>query len=380
MLSHKQIAIIFILAAIPFAFYTILRPDLVGYDSYAFYSQACGKFTLQGTPLLADFVLKNIPCNIYAIKGMLFLLFYATLLGIGSLGTLFHKKKGYLAALFSFLAPTLFFHAIRLENDQLAYPILIWATYFYYKSRLTKQKKYDLYALGLVILAAGFWQGAIYFLIAFAITSIIFTIPAITTITIYWKQLINQTIPNAKVNEAQSIIGLSHIFGLAFGFAMLPTILYPQTMIFLILLLLRQKFAWMITPLLSIGILMFYVNPKLDKTKWTSFAKSVLISAAICCMVAWGLSVSEQAPHSHTWNAIDYALEQTDDNVLQNDWDLGYFIMYKNGIPLQYGGGKQFEFKKGIGITKFDQNNCVTLKEFDDLNVVECVSPTHSAN
>jgi len=360
------------LAAIPFAFYTILRPDLVGYDSYAFYSQACGKFEVLGTPLIADLVLKNIPCNIYAIKGTLFLLFFATLLGIGSLGTLFHKEKGHLAAVFSFLAPTLFFHAIRLENDQLAYPILIWATYFYYKAKITKEKKYELYALALVIFAAGFWQGAIYFLLAFAITSIIFTIPAITAITIYWQQLIGNTMPKATVNESQPLIGLGSIFGLAFGFALLPTILYPQTMIFLILLLLQQKFAWMITPLLSIGILMFYTNPKLDKTKWTNFAKGVLISTAICCVVAWSLAASEQAPHSHTWNAIDYAIQQTDDNILQNDWDLGYFIIYKNGNTTAYGGGTKIPFTKGIAITKYNQNNCTTLKEFDDLNVVEC--------
>jgi len=371
-LSHKQILIIFILATIPFAFYTIFRTDLVGYDSYAFLSQSCKQFEVQGTPLIADFILKNIPCNIIAIKGILFTLFFATLLGIASLGSLFHKEKGYLAALFSFLAPTLFFHAIRLENDQFAYPILIWATYFYYKARITKTKKYDLYALGLVIFAAGFWQGAIYFLLAFALTSIIFAIPAITAIIILWKEIIGKTLPIATVNESLPLIGLSHIFGLAFGFAMLPTMLYPQTMIFLILLLLQQKFAWMITPLLSIGILMFYTNPKLDKTKWTAFAKSVLVSAAICCMVAWSLSASEQAPHSHTWNAIDYALEQSENNEIQNDWDLGYFIIHKGATPSQYGGGQQFEFSKGIAITKFDQNNCVTLREFEDLNVVEC--------
>ena len=372
MLSHKQILIIFLLATIPFAFYTIFRTDLVGYDSYAFLSQSCGQFEVNGTPLIADLLLKNMPCNIYAIKGTLFALFFASLLGIASLGTLFHKEKGYLAALFSFLAPTLFFHAIRLENDQFAYPILIWATYFYYKARLTKIKRYDLYALTLVVFAAEFWQGAIYFLLAFALTSIIFAIPAITAIAIYWKDIIGKTLPIATVNEAQPLIGLSHIFGLAFGFAMLPTMLYPQTMIFLVLLLLQQKFAWMIIPLLSVGILMFYTNPKLDKTKWIAFTKSVLISAAICCMVAWSLAASEQTPHSHTWNAINYALEQSENNEIQNDWDLGYFIIYKDGVPSQYGGGQQFDFTKGIAITKFDQNNCVTLKEFDDLNVVEC--------
>lgn len=162
------------------------------------------------------------------------------------------------------------------------------------------------------------------------------------------------------------------IFGLAFGFALLPTIMWPQTTIFLILLLFQQKFAWMITPLLSVGIVMFYTNKKLDGIKWSAFVKSVLVSAVICCVVAWSVAALEQPPHSHTWNAIDYALEQTDDNVLQNDWDLGYFIIHKGGTPIQYGGGKQFDFGKGIGITKFDQNNCVTLKSFKDLNVVEC--------
>ncbi len=375
MLSHKQIAIIFILATIPFAFYTFLRPDLSGYDSYAFLTQSCGQFTLQGTPIIADFVLKNIPCNIYAIKGILFLLFYASLLGIASLGSLFHKEKGWYAAIFSFLAPTLFFFAIRFENDQLAYPLLIWATYFFYKSRITKEKKYDLYALALIVFAAGFWYGAIYFLLAFATTSIVLLIPGITALGIYGQKIIGNTIPINTVNESLPFVGLTHIFGLALGFTLLPIMLIPQTAIFLILLIAQQKFAWMIVPMLSVGTMLFYVNPKLDKNKWANFAKGVLLTAAIACMVAWGLSASEQAPHSHTWEAIDYAIEQienTNSRTVQNDWDLGYFIIYKGGVPSQYGGGQQFEFEKGIAITKHDQNNCVTLKQFEDLNVVEC--------
>ena len=117
---------------------------------------------------------------------------------------------------------------------------------------------------------------------------------------------------------------------------------------------------------------MFYTNPKLDKVKWASFAKSVLVTASICCVVAWSLAALEQAPHSYTWETIDYAIQQTPDGNLQNDWDLGYFIIHKGATPSQYGGGKQFDFNKGIGITKFDHNNCTTLKEFKDLNVVKC--------
>ena len=372
MLSHKQILVIFLLAAIPFAIYTILRPDLAGYDSYAFYSQACGNFTLKGTPIIADLLLKNIPCNIYAIKGILFTLFFATLLGIASLGSLFHAKKGWMAAIFSFLAPVLFFHAIRLENDQLAYPILIWATYFFYKSRITKNKKYDLYALALLILAAGFWQGAIYFIIAFALSSIILAAATIPTILIFGQQIIGKTLPIAGVYESQPFNGLAHIFALAFGFSLLPKIMWPQAAMFFVLLLIQAKFAWMITPLLAVGILMFYVNPKLEKNKIANFAKGCMLTAAIACMVVWGLSASEQAPHSHTWNAVEYAIAQTPDGNIQNDWDLGYFIIHKGGTPSAYGGGTKVPFTKGIAITKFDQENCVTLKQFEDLNVVEC--------
>ena len=373
MLSHKQILAILIMAAIPFAIYTIFRTDLVGYDSYAYLNQSCGKFAVEGTPLIADLALKAIPCNTNAIKGVLFLLFFTSLLGIGQLGIIFHKEKGWLAALFSFLSPVLFFQAMSFENDQFAFPILIWATYFFYKARATKQRKYDLCTLALLLFAAGFWNGAIYFLLAFALSSLVLAVTAIPAIEIFWKQIIGNALPKIGVNEAQPLIGLGHIFGLAFGFALLPAIMWPQTAIFLILLLLQSKFTWMIAPLLSTGVAMFYVNPKLDKVKWASFAKGCMLSAAICCMVAWGAASLENPPHSHTWQAIEYAIAQSPDGSIQNDWDLGYFIINRGGTPSQYGGGKQRAFTKGIGITKFKQANCTTLKEFKDLNVVTCL-------
>ena len=378
-LSKKQVATIFLMALIPFTIYTFIRPELRGFDSYAFLTQACGQFEVIGTPLIANAILTTIPCNIIAIKGVLFLLFFATLLGIGSLGELFHKEKGWLAALFSFLSPILLFEATKFENDQFATPILIWATYFFYKARITKQKKYDLICLSLLIIASQIWQGTIYFLLAFAISSFIIAIPGILATILYFQKLISSTLPSNLVTETQPIAGLAMLWGLSFGFSLLPLMMYPQAAIFLLLMVLQIKFAWFIAPLLSVGILLFYTNQKLAnyKIKTHNIGQVVqgsLLTIAIAGVVVWGFALSGHPPHSYTWEAVEYAIDQSPNGKVFNDWDLGYFIIHKDGTPSQYGGGRQYAFSKGIVITKKEQpsENCQLLKQFNKLLVYDC--------
>jgi len=310
-------------------------------------------------------------CNILAIKVALFLLFFVSLIGIACLGKAFYPKNGWMAALFSFLSPNLFFEATKFENDQFATPLLIFACYFFYKARLTGQEKYDIYTLCLLIVAAGFWQGAIYFLIAFALSSLALLLPALAVTFYSYKKLVASTIPITSVVESQALAGIAMIGGLAIGYAKLPKQMWPQVALFTLLAALQVKFAWFLVPLLSVGVLAFYNSEKVDRKAIGKSFKGVLLSAAVVLVVAWGVVTVMHPPHEYQWQAVEFAIQEANGGMVQNDWNLGYFIFYKGGTPLQWGGGKQMAFGKGIVVTR-QHLECEVLETFQDLNVWKC--------
>jgi len=360
-----------ILAAVPFSLYTLFRTDLRGFDSYAFLSQACGNFTIESTPPIANFVLSFIPCNILAIKVCLFLLFFLSLCGIAHLGSLYSPKKGWLAALFSFLSPSLFFEATKFENDQFAIPILVWAAYFFYRARKTGHRRWDFYAIALVLFAAGFWHGSVYWLIAFALSSIVFLFPGLAAFTIFWRGVISSSLPKELIVESQAWNGLGMVGFLFVGFALIPTVMFPQAIAFFILMLLQVKFAWFLMPLLSVGAMLFYANEKLDKTYWSRQAKGIMVVASLCLVVVWGFALQGHPPHSYQWEAVEYAISQSEDGEIYNDWNLGYWVVFKGGTPSQFGGGTQLPFGAGIVLTRRELQ-CRKLKTFKELFVYRC--------
>ena len=376
-----------VLAAVPFLLYAFFRTDLRGFDSYAFLLQACGKIGVENTPPLAEFALSFVPCNILSIKLLLFLLFFLSLCGIANLGSLFHKEKGWLAALFSLLSPSLFFEATKFENDQFAIPILIWAAYFFYRARKTGHRRWDFYAFAMVLFAAGFWYGAVYWLLAFALSSAVFVFPAFVAIGVFNNRLLEMALPG-KVVEALPFNGIAMLAGLSFGFAMLPVEMFPQVAVFVILLVMQIKWVWFVMPFLSVGVMLFYVNPKLETKPAARQLKGILLMSTIFMVVVWGFALQGHPPHSHHWEAIDFALQESEEGFIWNDWSLGYWVLFRGGTPSEYGGGDYDiliqesdgsitegeslqTFGKGIVLTvrKLD---CPKIRQFNELKVYRC--------
>jgi len=372
MLKPWQALTVILLAATTFAVYGIARPDIDGFDGYAFLNQACGGKAIEGQPILADITLKAMPCSIPAIKGVLFALFALTLLGIASLGSLFHEQKGWLAAAFSFLSPALVFEAVKFENDQFATPLIIWALYFFYKARQTKDYRLDFAALALLVAAAGFWYGAVYVLLAFALTSITLIVPGIAAMAIYNGKLIGNLIPNANVVEAMPGTGLAMMAGLVFAFNSIPKAMIPQAAVFFVLAALQIKFAWLIIPILSVAMAILYAS---KQHRLVEQAKPVFFTMSLLLVVAWGFALTGHPPHLHQWQAVEYAIEKSPDGFVWSDWDYGYWVEYKGGTASQAGGGRQYEHGSGIVLTRGflqDTKGCELLKKFEDTEVWWC--------
>ena len=97
---------------------------IIGNDGYAFLLAVCNPENIihQASGYDAQPVMKIItsllPCNIYIIKTILFLLFFASVLIISKTGELFNKQKGWLAGLFAIiLTQMLYFEFFKRKKN-----------------------------------------------------------------------------------------------------------------------------------------------------------------------------------------------------------------------------------------------------------------------
>ena len=127
-MDRKHFFLLLIVTLIPFVGY-FLNPLVAGFDSYAFVSQVCGNTVPGnlGSELFKSFLLPLFPCNFLVIKVVLFLAYFAAILGIAfwaeqAVG----KERGWKVAFVSAtISPLLFFEALKFEND-----IFGWALSF----------------------------------------------------------------------------------------------------------------------------------------------------------------------------------------------------------------------------------------------------------
>jgi len=366
MLTKKQFLILFFLTLIPFLFY-FARSNLFGYDSYGFYLQTCGEFELWPQPPLQKILFPLLPCGFLIAKLLLFVLCFSAVLGIAYLGRLFDKKKGWVAGLFAFLSPVFFFEFAKFENDQFAYPILIWALCFFIKSRIENKNQYRNIgtAIVLVMFAGGFWSGSLFYLIAFALNSVFALGIAFPMLLIFRKDLIKFFfIKSQTVREQASLVGLHWVWILLFGYLGFHWVFLPQLLFFTVLMFFMNKFAFHLIPLLAVGLMRYWVC--FDK----GLIRTTLLYLPFFMAIASGTALLFQHPTDSQIEAIDYAVSLKEDGHIMNDWSLGYWVKWRGGEPSALAGETNQNFE-GITVSKYSLN-CSIIKEFKELTVYDC--------
>jgi len=82
--------------------------------------------------------------------------------------------------------------------------------------------------------------------------------------------------------------------------------------------------------------------------------------------------VVQQEPKQEWHSAIEYALERSENNRIQNDWDIGYIVKWHGGITTSYGGRpRQPNIVPGIMVSRHDLN-CVLDRNFGLYSVWTC--------
>ncbi len=365
----------------------IFRTGFLGYDSYYFLKQVCG-----GNPLfnetinpLANMVLSVLPCDVLFIKVILILFFWASMLAIYAIGSLFGKKEAIILTIFAGITPIIINNSFKFENDSFAFPIMFFGVYFFLKYLLNEKKnKLNLLAsIGLIGTATLFWGGAIYYIIAFTLAEPILLLLTIPILFLFGPLLLTQIIPRLEIAENHPVKGMmSFMFYMVFimfgsGKKIVDFYFPVITILFILLGLINPKFMILGVPFYALAILKIWQSA-------TPSNKKRILGLAITLNLAWGLTLffHTTQPYYSEIVATEEIVNYSQDFNLQiaNDWGYGHMILYNGGetnYHSSYSDYNFFESPQTLILTR-EQLNCEIIQEYDKpiiqagLNLYKC--------
>lgn len=374
MLTAREFAVLFIVTLIPFSLY-LTTDTIAGNDGYAFLNVVCHGFYIPSQADLVYPLFSLLPCNILALKLILFGLAFASVCFLALTGKLIYKEKGYLAGVLFWLSPILLAEFVKFENDQFAYPLIFLAVYFFVKFFTIEEKesKYLFSVLALTSLwVAGFiWQGAIYMLLAFGLYGGLYTLVAGSALILLWSGILANALPAMGIYESTPLLGVSLLGLLLIGVVGVwkpikeKVNLRRATLFMVGLATLTAKFTIMAVPFLSLGLLEFWLDPRAERIK------GILTAILVVFLVFFASVPLTYPPHKHHFEAINFAINASDDNTISNDWSYGYWVLWLGGETKSMGHfSKQGDYT-GISVT-VKELDCELLKEFEEVKVYEC--------
>ena len=396
--KYNPFFILFVLLLIPFTAY-FFRPDFIGFDPYGFLLLTCKANNAAGITGIPLSIFTNLPCNFLTLKAILFTLAFISGTFIIKLAQLFSPKHGWKASYLIFLSSVYVLEFAKLENEAFAFTLLFASLYYFFKGfKIVKNSKTNhAIAFALLILAGLIWKGSIFYLLGYFLNLGILLFALLPFLTIpfkgnflHWKSLLSAAIGTSIISEDLPFKFHRH-FALNPGLvgAILNPLLAPQTILYFALGTISSKYWILSLPFLVVGLVIVHEKlsntPKfqskhstfLDKTlqKAINFFEQnhtqIFATIALFTVIAVTQSILLNEPRQSDWNAIEFAL--TLDKNVSNSWDLGYWIMWQGGTTENYQSSvKQTEYFPGqIAIIRED-NNCTTIKNFGDVNVVRC--------
>lgn len=368
-MNAKQYLFLFLISLIPLIFY-LQKPFLVGVDSYYFLNSVCQN-TQANAPILSQTIIQFIPCNTTTIKIMLWFLMLSSSIILALTGETINKKHGWLAGYFIYGSSYFITEFLKFEDDQIAFPILFLALYFYVKSLTTNTKKrsYQALSLGLAGLGGLIWKGSILNFIGFGLTMTWLPAFLITLIIVgfLFNNLIGAIIPNFLIQEnvPAGILGIGIFLPelLLLGYLKKPNELKSLLVFWTVIVFLNAKFLIHLLGVLSVSFVDYYV-------KAGAYLRKFLLVCTFLVIVLSCLQIQGIAPNEKHWKAIDFAeqLSLETGKPLKNEFTFGYWMQFKGLKPTAFGGlGATQDYSDSVVLSSIPLN-CVKRMEF----VFEC--------
>lgn len=363
----------FFLLLIPFTVY-FLRLDFVGFDTYGFLLLTCNENNAAGIQGIPYYLFSILPCNLLALKVLLFGLAFVAGCAIIKLSMLFSEKNGWRASYLIFLSPLLVLEFLHLENDQFGFTLLFVSLYLFFKGLKNGDRIASLDCFGLLVFAGLLWPGAIFYLIGYTLN--VWAIGIVSIPVIFWfrKTILGVIIRTWQVHEDLPF-RFHYVYALFPGIAgiFLDKLLLPQALFFLVLGTISAKFWILSLPFLVVGMVLILEKAESTTsiTKKYDLNKAFMVIAAFC-IIGVSQSVWLNPPTINHVQAIEYAIEE-EGKEIGVDWGLGYLAMFHGADTNSYGSFlNQQEFVPGqASVTELD-TNCAVLRKFAEVKVVKC--------
>jgi hypothetical protein len=378
-----------------FGCYLLFHPaSLIGADTPAYMLHSCtgsSAFT-SGMPL-GYFFFNNLPCNEVFFKAVCIMLLFLSCVILAKLGELYYPNNGWLLGLLAFANLCWNTEFFKLEEMNLAYPILFAAIYYACKAIKTGKKAGWFASLLLICLAGFFWKGSIFLLPIPALYCAWIAILEIPIFAIYGLTMIEVLTRGLKtfLNNTKGINEEAFLWGVAFHSILLTGIIgiwkkereLRLLLIYTIFLgILAQKYILFSVPVLGLGVLALInsqseVKQKLWKWEFSDrefFERLYLLFAISTMILVLFTQVSIAFPIHNEVQAIQYTVQESHGESILNDWGYGWWIQYYGGKTNYYSGEIRVDFNnsKGIGLTSQD-TNCKVLKRWkNNLKTIKC--------
>jgi len=367
-MNRKQLLTLLAVIILPFLFY-LARPNLEGADSYYYLNQVCGNNPVWTEGVVQTILFSGISCSQFNTKLILLFCFGVSVFAIALLGELFDEKEGWLAGVFAVgLGPLLFWEFIKFENDQFAYPFLFFAVYFFFAWKI--EKKWEQLAISalLMVLAGLIWGGSFYWLVGLSLSALQL-LPIVAVVLLYkGGEVINPLLNLGVAYESLFLLGIVWLGLLIVGYLHIKKDYARQMLFGTAIMFLNAKYALIVVPYLAVSTALWLKNKP-------PFFKETVFLIAIMLTAVWGFLSLGMPPMDYQLNAIDYALQES--NEIKNDWDMGYWIMSKGGVTENYGSQeRRFDVNSGIIVTRLDMPQCEELERFHKKDLIPTFNPS----
>jgi hypothetical protein len=379
-LNKKNLLLILLFTIIIFIPFFV-RPSFIGADPYYYLNHICFQDDVFERPLVQSFVFDVLPCDFFVIKIVMLLFVFLGFVFLALIIEHFFVEKGFFGVCLVYgLSPILFYFIFKLENDLIAFPLLVLSILFYFKSvskpTLLKFLTYSTISLTLLTISGIIRPLNFYFLYIGSVGNPLYLISLIIGLIFEPRSWLG-LIPNFEIAEMVPL--RAGIVILLLIIAWLKPLHKKEMLIATILILLQGRFMIFLPLVYAPSLInsLEYLKNKIKEKKLQIPIYLFIGMYAVFGIIGYGFLTLNYYPSQDTLDIVEQSVNISNDKniVLYNDWELGYFIRHQNYDTNYYGSIPHPDYNNlkppYLAITK-QKLSCNTIQEKKPYYIYYC--------